>query len=335
VFFIIRKRYNKEIGKGRNTTGNQDALTPPAHFMRSYSDHENTIYLELPQEFSFEEVLFYLSRSLNDCLQRVEHNKVYKLINLAGEHMLIEVGVTEKHKLEIRFINTIPSPATRILAAEYVADWLDLATDLSQFYAAAASDPLLGKLTKQYYGLRIVGIPDLFEALCWAIMGQQINLTFAYTLKRRFVEGFGGSMEWQGQTYWLFPTISRIAELTLADLTSLQFSSKKAEYIIDLAKLMDSGGLTKLNLQGLENLQAVEKTLVSIRGIGAWTANYAVMRCLRDASAFPIEDVGLHNAIKLQLQMDRKPTLAEIRELAIHWKNWEAYATFYLWRSLS
>jgi DNA-3-methyladenine glycosylase II len=303
--------------------------------MQSYSDHESMVSIDLPHEFSFEEVILYLSRSLNDCLHRIENNKIYKLIDLAGENILIEVGVSELNTLEIRFINSTPSPETRKLAAEYVCDWLDLATDLTQFYQAAVEDPLLGKLTKQYYGLRIVGIPDLFEALCWAIMGQQINLTFAYTLKRRFVEGFGSSMEWQGQTYWLFPTARRVADLAFSDLTSLQFTSKKAEYIIELARLMESGGLNKRSLLNLDNIKIVEKTLVAIRGIGPWTANYAIMRCLRDASAFPIEDVGLHNAIKLQLQMDRKPTLAEIRELAIHWTSWEAYATFYLWRSLS
>lgn len=70
-------------------------------------------------------------------------------------------------------------------------------------------------------------------------------------------------------------------------------------------------------------------------GFGPWTANYVMMRCLRDPSAFPIEDVGLHNALKQQLKLSEKPGLAEIRQLAAAWQGWEAYATFYLWRSLS
>jgi DNA-3-methyladenine glycosylase II len=59
-----------------------------------------------------------------------------------------------------------------------------------------------------------------------------------------------------------------------------------------------------------------------------------MMRCLRDKAAFPLEDVGLHNALKRQLQLEQKPTLAEIRKLALGWTHWEAYATFYLWKSL-
>ena len=39
-----------------------------------------------------------------------------------------------------------------------------------------------------------------------------------------------------------------------------------------------------------------------------WTANYVLMRCLRFPSAFPIDDVGLHNAIKFITGSENKPT---------------------------
>lgn len=58
------------------------------------------------------------------------------------------------------------------------------------------------------------------------------------------------------------------------------------------------------------------------------------MRCLRFPSAFPIDDVGLQNVIKLLTESDEKPTKDEIKEYASAWKNWESYATFYLWRVL-
>lgn len=64
-------------------------------------------------------------------------------------------------------------------------------TDLLPFYDLAKTDLLLQSAVKEFNGLRNVGIPNLFEAICWGIIGQQINLTYAYTLKRRFVENFG------------------------------------------------------------------------------------------------------------------------------------------------
>jgi DNA-3-methyladenine glycosylase II len=298
-----------------------------------WSDNGQVIALIPPKEFSFNEALVYLARSTNECLYHVSDHKVSKLINVNGEEILVEIGARENNALEIGFVNGIPKKFTRLAVAQYVWEWFDLDTDLTPFYELAEEEPLLEKLVAKYSGFRVIGIPDLFEALCWAIIGQQINLTFAYTLKRRFVESFGDYTLWDNQKYWLFPTPERITELSADDLKQLQFTGKKSEYVIEVAKQMASGSLSKLILQAMDFNDA-ERALVNIRGIGPWTANYVLMRCLRDPSAFPIEDVGLHNAIKQQLHLERKPTFEEIRRLFSTWKGWEAYATFYLWRSL-
>lgn len=58
------------------------------------------------------------------------------------------------------------------------------------------------------------------------------------------------------------------------------------------------------------------------------------MRCLRVGAALPVTDVGLMNAIKFGLEMDRKPNRDEILSLAEKWQGYESYATFYLWRLL-
>ena len=76
------------------------------------------------------------------------------------------------------------------------------------------------------------------------------------------------------------------------------------------------------------------QALIHMRGVGAWTADYVLMKCLHHRAAFPIADVGLHNALKNQLGLERKPNIMEIKEIATHWEGWQAYATFYLWRSL-
>ena len=84
--------------------------------------------------------------------------------------------------------------------ATYIIEWFDLDNDLTPFYEMANTDPLLKIPAQKFYGLRVIGIPDLFEALCWGVLGQQINLAFAYSLKRQFVESFGDSIEWNGKS---------------------------------------------------------------------------------------------------------------------------------------
>ncbi|WP_163100536.1 DNA-3-methyladenine glycosylase family protein [Peribacillus alkalitolerans] len=292
-------------------------------------DKQWYIKLVPPAEFSFSECLTFLGRSSQEILHVLMDDAFYKLIKVHDESILIKV-FREEHYLRIEFPATIPNQEFRLLAAQYVWELLDLSQDLQSFYKVARKDPILSPLIKKHFGLRIIGIPDLFEALCWAIMGQQINLSFAYTLKRRFVENFGEKFTYKDESYWLFPTPEKIAQLDISELTCLQFTSRKAEYILGIAKLMAEGTLTKEELCHTD----AQQLLLNIRGVGKWTADYVRMKCLLDPSAFPIADVGLHNAIKAQVGLDKKPTIEEIEEMAFNWKGWEGYATFYLWRSL-
>lgn len=301
----------------------------------SWEDHEREVRLFVPKEFSFAENRKYLSSTANGGLFHSKNGRIYKALSIEQEVPVIEISAEDETVLTIRFLGTtIPDTRVRAAVACYVRDWFDLDTDLQPFYELAKTDALLQRAVYAFPGLRNVGIPDLFEAICWGIIGQQITLTFASTLKRRFVESFGRHVECDGERYWLFPTPQTIAALTIEDLAALGMTVKKCEYLIGVAQLIVEGKLSKELLVGAEDYKEAEKMLVKIRGIGPWTANYVLMRCLRLPSAFPIDDVGLHNAIKHLMNMERKPTKEEILQLSKTWTNWEAYATFYLWRFL-
>lgn len=292
--------------------------------------------IPVPQPFDFTANLAYLSRSPNECMYQIEKGMLYKRIPVGSRYPLFEVSAQSADALTVRLLEPYEdwNEPAQASVTRYVREWFDLDTDLAPFYAMAKEDEILNGLTGPLYGLRNMGIPDLFEAMCWGILGQQINLAFAYTLKRRFVETFGRNVPCDGPTSWVFPTPQDIAMLQVSDLTALQMTSKKSEYLIGVARLIAEGSLTKEQLLSAGSGKEAEKKLVAVRGIGPWTANYVLMRCLREPTAFPIDDVGLHNAIKHVLGMDRKPTIAEIKEMAKGWTNWEAYATFYLWRVL-
>jgi DNA-3-methyladenine glycosylase II len=300
-----------------------------------WKDLVTEIIISPPKEFRFAENLNYLSRSSNECLFEIEANKIYRALPIGQTIVIVEISSPNDLELHVRFLgDTAPNKQSREEIARYIREWFDLDTNLVPFYDMAKTDFLLHQPVSQFYGLRKIAILDLFEAIAWGILGQQINLTYAYTLKRRFVERFGKHVEWEGKTYWLFPEPEVIAHLKVEDLSVLKMTLKKCEYMIGVAQLLSSGEMTKDKLLQVNDLKTAEKMLVKIHGIGPWTANYVLMRCLRSPSAFPIDDVGLHNSIKQALHREKKPTKAEILKLAEPWKGWEAYATFYLWRLL-
>ncbi|MCT6818671.1 MAG: DNA-3-methyladenine glycosylase [Lysinibacillus fusiformis] len=296
---------------------------------------KNSIVITLPEQFNMNANLGYLSREQNECMYEIESDSITKVITIGEIRSLVQINVINNKQMIVQFLYE-SSPIERRKCEEivkFIDEWFDLNNDLTPFYEMAKADPLLKVPARNFYGLRVIGIPDLFEALCWGVLGQQINLAFAYTLKRQFVEKFGDFIEWNGKKYWVFPSYERIAQLTPSDLADIKMTVKKSEYIIGIAKLMASGELSREKLMKMDFKDA-EKSLIKIRGIGPWTANYVLMRCLRFQTAFPIDDVGLINSIKLLQNMNRKPTKDEILELSIPWKNWESYATFYLWRVL-
>jgi DNA-3-methyladenine glycosylase II len=280
--------------------------------------------------FSFDECLVFLRRSDKECLHEVEGNTLRKVIVVNNTPVLTTITHTPgKQGLQVATA-TAADPA---YLTTYISQWLHLDADLNEFYTFAKKDKILSPLIRQYKGLRLIGIPELFEALTWTITGQQINLSFAYTLKQRLIHAYGDAVTAHGKTYYVYPQPATIAALEPAALTDMQFSRSKADYIISIARAMAEDRLSLAHLQSLD-YAAAREYLISFKGIGNWSANYVLMKFCRYWQALPLEDAGLHNALKQQLQLPVKPSLAEIKKYTQHWQEHAAYATFYLWRSL-
>lgn len=292
----------------------------------------STFSLSVPKEFDFNLCLDFLKRSPRELLHRCDDTSVKKLIHVKSDPVLFQLKGDRKgmyaEVLNLKLTDEIQEGVTK-----YVGEWFDLKTDLKPFYKMAAEDRLLKDLVKKFYGYRIVGQPDLFESLTWAILGQQINLQFAYTLKQRFVENFGEKLIFEGVDYYHFPRPDVVAVLNDSHLLPLQFSRQKSKYVVNVAEVFASGVVSKEKLRLLP-LKEAKEALMKIKGIGNWTANYALMKTFHYPDAFPLEDAGVHNAIKNLKNMKTKPTLDQVKRVFKKYKGWEAYATLYLWKSL-
>lgn len=291
-----------------------------------------SVILNCQDDYRFEESLKLLGRSPIEVTHHVKDGRVRKWLPLSRP-LLVQVNPVEAG-LQLTALSDVRNAEHLEEAARYVEMWLGLQVNIEGFYQLTEGDDLLRPLAQEYRGLRIVQIPELFEALSWAIMGQQINLTFAYTLKKRFVERYGEGMAYQGEMYWQFPKPEDVVNVSVEELQELQLTRRKAEYILGVAKLMITGELEKAQLESLSD-DGLRQRLLAIRGIGPWTADYVSMRCFGLTSAFPIGDAGLHQAVRKHLNLDRKPTVEELQILGARWQGWQSYATYYLWRSLS
>ena len=193
---------------------------------QSQAKLSSSVTITTPKEFNFKECLKFLGRSNQERLHFIENDKIRKLLKLNNKKILFELSCRANKTIKVKLLNSGIDTSTKIFIENYVRQWFDLETDLALFYKIAAQDHLLKNVVSRFYGLRLIKIHDLFQALCWAILGQQINLTLAYTLYRRFIENYGDKLTYKNQDYWLFPNSEIIAGLSVAELMKLQLTGE-------------------------------------------------------------------------------------------------------------
>lgn len=182
-------------------------------------------------------------------------------------------------------------------------------------------DPVLGKLITRYKGELMVTRGDAFFTLARAIAGQQISVKAADSI-------------W-GRLTATLPSITPEAMLNADDaaIRACGFSGSKVIYLKSLAKHFVNN---KASIAEWEHMtdEAIISELVSIKGIGRWSAEMYLIFHLARPDILPVGDLGLLKAIYLLYNNGEKMPLAKLRAIAAPWAPYRSVATWYLWRSL-
>lgn len=187
----------------------------------------------------------------------------------------------------------------------------------------------LAPIFEKHKGTPFVRNFSLYGTLMRNIIHQQLNMAFANTLSKRFVEKFGSETDGVPR----YPSPEIIAALDVDELRAMQFSTRKAEYMIGLSQAIAAGSLDLEKLRGMEDEEVITE-LVAYRGVGPWTAQNFLMFGLGRPNLFPLADIGLQNALQKLWGMERKPTKDEMIARLPDWSPYMSYAALYLWRSI-
>ena len=195
---------------------------------------------------------------------------------------------------------------------------LDLDADPAAVDSALAVDPALAPLVSARPGLRVPGAVDGFELAVRAIIGQQVSVSAARTLAGRLAQAYGEELsEPDGRLRRAFPTAAAIAE---ADLGGLGLTGARERALRALGAEVAAG---RLRLDPGADRMATRARLLSLPGVGAWTAEYVAMRALADPDAWPHTDLVLARQVAAK---SAKPQL---------WRPWRAYGAVHLWTDLA
>jgi DNA-3-methyladenine glycosylase II len=223
-------------------------------------------------------------------------------------------------------------PAVRTALRREAAHLLGEQWDLPAFYEAVAADPVLGPLVSPagpWWGLRPTLVADPFEMLVGAISAQQVNLAFAFATRVRLVRQYGTPVQFDGVTVHAFPAPAVLADVPPAALRAMQFSQRKAEYIVGLAQELALGRLDPADLASAPD-EAVVTRLTAVRGLGRWTAEWFLARSLGRPDVCPADDIGVRRAVEALCFKGRERDAAAVRRRARAWRPHRSLATHYL-----
>jgi DNA-3-methyladenine glycosylase II len=227
------------------------------------------------------------------------------------------------------------SAAAADAARRVVEVALGASSDVSAFYRAHREDALLADAIRDFRGLRVAGAPSLWEALVTAVLAQQVNLRFAYDIRRELALAFGRRARFGGETFVAFPSPAAMASETPAGLGRFRLSGAKARAISGLARAFAEGALVESEIAALSDEAAIEQ-LTSLRGIGRWTAEIGLLRGLGRLDIFPAGDLGVVKYLAQGLLgRPAKAKEDEMRQFAERWQPHRGLALVYGYAELN
>lgn len=299
----------------------------PGGYRRLASEDE--ILLRLPSRYRVEDTLAYLGRDPESPTERVRGRTAARALLLAGGPARVTVELAAGHaRCRLEADRTL-SAGERAAAHAALVRWLAIDGEAGPS-GRRGRDALWRRLLRRRPGLRVPRTPTVFEGLTWAIVGQQVNLPFAYRLRRRAIELAGERLD-----PWLVchPTPERLAELEPAELTGRQYSRRKAEYLLGAARRAADGELDLEALPAGSATRAGDR-LAALRGVGPWTVQYVLMRSCGFADCLPASDVALARAVAGFFALEGRPEAEEVQRLLAPFAPHRSLATFHLWSLL-
>jgi AraC family transcriptional regulator of adaptative response / DNA-3-methyladenine glycosylase II len=192
---------------------------------------------------------------------------------------------------------------------------------------ALGSDRRLAASVAVRPGLRLPGAIDPFEAAIRALLGQQVSVAAATTLAGRFAARFGARVG-SGALSYRFAMVDEVVATGPGQIVRIGMPMTRAIAIHELAKAVASGAVSLDGAPATHGLDDFVARIVTLPGIGPWTAHYLAMRALHLPDAFPAADLGIQKALRRA-----GARAAEARAEA--WRPFRSYAVMHLWTSLS
>ncbi len=161
-------------------------------------------------------------------------------------------------------------------------------------------------------------IPDPFIAIVNNIVYQQIAYKTAVSIWKRFEE--------------LIPDITpdNIIQESFESLRECGLSKTKINYIRNISEVVIKNELDLNSFAMMSDKEIIEK-LITIKGIGVWTAEMFLIFSLNRKNILSYNDLGIRKGLKWLYNMKEEPTMKEFEKYKNSFSPYNTLASFYLW----
>lgn len=292
-----------------------------------------TVPLQLPKHFTAQDILAFYQRDPAEIAERVNGQTIQKALMWQGSPACLQL-VFDKATVTASLAIDGEVTLTKQSLLQQVKRMLGLTQAVEQFESAYQHHPLLGSVIARHKGLRIPLTASAFEAIIWAITGQQISVSAAVAIRRRLIQRANVS---HSSGLLCHPDAHTLATLSEEALCQAGLSQTKAKTIKLISQQVAAQQipLAKWEHSTTPPADEITQTLLSIKGIGPWTVSYVLLRGFGSLNGSLHGDVAVRRSLQRLLQREAKITAEETAQWLDQFQPWRALVAAHLWKLLS
>ena len=288
--------------------------------------------VSLPEDFDHQAFLDFHRRDVEAVAETVDASTLRKAFIWQQVPVLLTVEFHEPARAHVTFHSDGKMPQASPCQDALVRHLLGLDQPTREFETQADKHPLVGALVRSQAGLRIPQSASPFEALSWAIIGQQISVAAAVSIRRRLIQTTGRR---HSAGLYCYPDVRDIAQVDEGTLRDCGLSRSKADCLLTVARrCLDKALLPERPIAAAE-LETLRRTLLEIRGLGPWSVHYALLRGYAWMDGSLHGDVAVRRAIQQLQGGATPPTAREAETWLADFRPWRSLLAAHLWKSLS
>ncbi|MBI6547512.1 DNA-3-methyladenine glycosylase family protein [Xenorhabdus lircayensis] len=286
----------------------------------------------LPSNYHNRDFLAFHQRDEMGVAEIVQQNQIKKGIIWHENPAILTIAI-ENNRAQIQLdIDGDEAFYSHEALSTLASHMLGLKQPVEMFESIYQDHPVIGELITRQTGLRIYQSATPFEALSWAVIGQQISLSAAISIRRRFIQAIGIQ---HSSGLLCHPTHKQVIQCSEHELRQCGFSIAKAKALLNVSQLIDSGSL-ELNIpEGESEVKQLTDNLLAIKGIGMWTINYTLLRGFNYLNGSLHGDVAVRRNLQYLLRQEDKVSAEQAEKWLAGFAPWKALVGAHLWRQQS